>query len=253
MTVWAIADLHLSFGVPNKEMDIFGANWKNHFAKIEDNWRKKITEEDLILIPGDISWGLKLEEAKVDLDWIDKLPGTKVLLRGNHDYWWASLKQIAQILPPSLHLIQNNTFCWKNVCIGGSRLWDSWEYNFNKYIPMNENAAANKLTYQEKPDSSEQRDKIFDRELIRLETSLKGLNKNAEYRIAMTHYPPIGVDLKPSRASEILEEYKVDICVFGHLHNVVHTYDPLFGTRNNVKYILTAADYLNFDPIQILP
>jgi hypothetical protein len=230
-------------------MDIFGANWKEHYNKIEANWRAKITEDDLVLIPGDISWGLKLEEAKPDLDWIDKLPGTKVLLRGNHDYWWSSLKQVAQILPPSLHVIQNNIFYWKNVCIGGSRLWDSWEYNFNKYIPYNENPASNKLTYQEKPDDPSQRDKIFERELIRLETSLKTLDQKADYRIAMTHYPPISADLKPSRASEILEEYNVNVCVFGHLHNVVHTHDPLFGTRNNVQYILTAADYLNFDPI----
>lgn len=251
MAVWAIADLHLSFGVPNKEMDIFGAHWKNHHAKIEHNWRKKITDEDLVLIPGDISWGLKLEEAKPDLDWIETLPGTKVLLRGNHDYWWASLKQIAKILPPSLHLIQNNIFCWKNVCIGGSRLWDSWEYDFNKYIPLLETSASNKLTYQQKHEDRDQTDKIFERELQRLETSLKAMDKNASIRIAMTHYPPISVDLKPSRAAELLEEYDINICVFGHLHNVIHDYDPLFGERKGVRYILTAADYLNFDPIQV--
>lgn len=252
MAVWAIADLHLSFGVPNKQMDVFGENWRDHFKKIEKNWREKIKEEDLILIPGDISWGLKLEEAKPDLDWIDSLPGTKVLLRGNHDYWWASLKQIAQILPPSLHLVQNNVFNWKNICIGGSRLWDTWEYNFNKYIRFQEVSASNTLTSHEKPEDPEQQEKIFDRELIRLETSLKAMDKKADIRIAMTHYPPISADLKPSRAAEILEEYKVDVCVFGHIHNMRHDFDPIFGVKNNVRYALVAADYLNFDPLLIL-
>lgn len=247
MAVWAIADLHLSFSVPDKEMDVFGEHWKDHAAKVEKNWRAKITDDDLVLIAGDISWALHLEEALIDLKWIDQLPGTKVLLRGNHDFWWSSLKKLSEVLPPTLHIIQNNTFSWKHVCVGGSRLWDTWEYSFGKIIPFTE--APSSLDMKDPIEDISQRDKIYDRELVRLEMSLKAMNPNAKVRLAMTHYPPISADLKNSRAAEILQHYKVDICTFGHIHNVVHDYDPIFGVRNGVKYVLSAADYLNFDPI----
>ncbi len=247
MAVWAIADLHLAFGITGKEMDIFGEQWKDHPAKIEQNWRKKITNDDLVLLPGDISWALRLEDALPDLEWIHSLPGTKVMLRGNHDFWWSSLKKIAEVLPPSIHIIQNNIFSWNHVCIGGSRLWDSYEFNFGKYIPY---IPPDLLTFtKEEFDDSPQQKKIFDRELVRLEISLKALQPSAKVKIAMTHYPPIGVELAPTRASELFQHYGVNICAFGHLHNVVHTYDPLFGELNGVRYVLVAADYINFDPV----
>lgn len=249
MAVWALADLHLSFGTPDKEMDVFGENWKDHPKRIEENWRAKISNDDLVLIPGDISWALRLEDAIPDLKWIHELPGTKVMLRGNHDFWWSSLRKIAEILPSSIHLIQNNTFSWNQVCIAGSRLWDTWEYNFNKYIPYNPNPISTLELQIEKPEDLSQRDKIYERELLRLETSLKAINKGAEVIIAMTHYPPISADLKHSRAAELLEYYHVNICTFGHLHNVVHDFDPLFGEHHGVRYVLSAADYLNFDPV----
>lgn len=249
MAVWAIADLHLSFGVPEKQMDIFGEIWKNHPSKIAEHWKSKISEEDLVLLPGDISWALRLEDALPDLEWIHSLPGTKVMLKGNHDFWWSSLKKIAEILPPSIHLIQNNTFSWKDVCIAGTRLWDTWEYNFNKYIPfVPQEKSSFELAFEPVEDIN-QRDKIFERELMRLEISLKAINPSAKVKIAMTHYPPIGAELKPSRTSEILEHYGVNICAFGHLHNVIHDFDPLFGKLNGVQYVLCAADYLNFNPI----
>lgn len=248
MAIWAIADLHLSFGIPDKGMEIFGENWRNHPSKVKKAWKEKISPDDLVLIPGDISWALKLEEAVPDLEWIDKLPGTKVMLRGNHDFWWQSLKKMAEVMPPSIHIIQNNAFSWNDASIGGSRLWDSWEYSFNKLIPIMENKATGVL---EKESDPQERDKIFERELQRLEISLKAMDKKAAKRIVMTHYPPIGNELVSSRVSDLLEHYKVDTCVFGHIHNVVHDFDPLFGTKNGVRYILTAADYLNFEPILV--
>src|SRR6185436_13877424 len=105
MTIWAIADLHLSFGVANKKMDVFGPQWINHPEKIAHFWQHSILPTDLVLIPGDISWAIHSEEAIPDLQWIDQLPGTKLLLKGNHDFWWNSLSKVKQILPSSCHLI----------------------------------------------------------------------------------------------------------------------------------------------------
>jgi uncharacterized protein len=248
MAIWAIADLHLALGVPSKVMDIFGEPWVGYTKKIYDHWTGSVHPEDLVLIPGDISWAMKLEDARQDLNWIHQLPGTKVLLRGNHDYWWTSLRQIEMILPPSIHLIQNNAYFWKDVCIGGARLWDTSEYSFHSYVNYVENPQAKKLV--EEKDASNEAEKIFLRELSRLETSLKEMTKKGGKRIVMTHYPPIDAELKNSLTSALLEKYHVNICVFGHLHNVKKNI-PLFGEKNGIKYYLTAADYLDFKPLKI--
>lgn len=247
MAIWAIADLHLSFGIPNKEMDVFGPQWAGHPDKVRSHWLESIGNDDLVLIPGDISWAMHPEDAKADLDWIDAMPGTKVMLRGNHDYWWSSLKKLEKVLPPSIHLVQNNIYRWKDVAIGGSRMWDTPEYSFNKYVEYKENPRENTLTKVDEPVEAQ---KIFDRELARLEMSLKQLPKDGCLKIAMTHYPPIGADLEPSKVSAILEKYGISICVFGHLHNVRSGALP-FGTKNGVSYYLTSCDYLDFRPIKI--
>lgn len=247
-TVWAIADLHLSFGVPNKEMDFFGSAWINWTAKIEEKWKSLIKDEDLVLIAGDISWAMHIEEAVPDLEWIHKLPGTKVILRGNHDYWWSSLSKIEKVLPSSIHLIQNNVFNWKNISIGGARLWDTPEYGFSDYINYKENPRENKLSHVSKDTKEIVR--LFERELERLTTSLKCLSQNASFRIVMTHYPPISADLLPSKTSLLLEKYNVNASVFGHLHNIKQEI-PLFGKKNGISYYLTSCDYLNFTPIRI--
>jgi uncharacterized protein len=248
MSVWALADLHLSFGVPDKEMGVFGAQWVNHPEKIKTHWLNTVSDDDLVLLPGDISWAMKIEEVKIDLDWIHHLPGTKVMIRGNHDYWWQSLKKIGEVLPPSIHIIQHSVFVWKGIAIGGSRLWDTPEYSFGNFVHYVDNPRANILSKVDNPVDAE---KIFERELLRLEASLKQLPKDAKVRIAMTHYPPIGSDLKPSRASALLEKYKVSACAFGHLHNIKPGTLP-FGEKNGVKYTLAAADYIDFTPVKIL-
>ncbi len=246
MSIFAIADLHLSLGNPDKKMDFFGEPWIDYTTKIEENWRKQITNDDLVLIAGDISWAAHPEDAKIDLEWIHALPGTKVLLKGNHDYWWSSLIKIQKVLPPSLHLIQNNAFHWHHVAIGGARLWDTQEYNFDEYINYIENPRVNlKATTL----SIEEREKIFERELHRLESSLKCLRPEASLKIALTHYPPISLTLQPSKASAILDKYGVNICLFGHLHNVKQ--GIAFGKCHEIDYHLTSADYLNFNPLKI--
>ncbi|WP_044882757.1 metallophosphoesterase [Neochlamydia sp. EPS4] len=245
MAVWALADLHLAFGTPEKKMDVFGEPWINYTEKIKKNWLNCIQPSDLVLLPGDISWAIQLEDAVIDLKWIHELPGTKVMIKGNHDYWWRSLTKIEKILPPSIHLIQNNAFHWEGYSIGGSRLWDSSAYNFNAYIEFKENPYAKILL--EKSDKVAESEKIFQRELQRLESSLKNLNPQASIRIAMTHYPPISADLKDSAVSQLLEKYHVNTCLFGHLHNV-KKHLPLFGEKNQIRYILTSGDYLDFMP-----
>lgn len=248
MSVWAIADLHLAISDPLKLMDYFGEPWIHYTEKIKKNWNELVKAEDLVLIPGDISWAMKPEQAKIDLDWIHQLPGTKIMLRGNHDFWWTSLKQVEKILPPSIHVIQNNAWQWQDFCIGGTRLWDSTEYNFNPYIQFVKNERAKVLV--EQVNDSAQNQTIFQRELARLELSLKEMNKKPGRRIVMTHYPPISADLQESSSALMLEKYNVSLCVFGHLHNVKKEM-PMFGTRKGIPYILASADYIDFKPILI--
>ncbi len=250
MSVWALGDLHLFLGTPEKNMEFLNPLWENYMKRIEKNWRKKIKEEDLILIPGDISWAATLEKAQLDLEWIATLPGTKLLLKGNHDYWWPSSKKLKAALPPSIYFIYNDTFKWEKISIGGSRLWESPEYHFDAIVITDET-----LLEKEKLSSNaledKQNAKIFERELCRLEMSLSLYHKEADLRIAMTHYPPIGIDLKQSRAAKILEKYQVNIAIFGHLHNVKKK-EPLFGKKRGISYVLTSADYLNFDPLMLV-
>lgn len=247
MTVWAIADLHLALGVPEKTMEAFGEPWIGYIEKMKTAWNDLVKPEDLVLLPGDISWAMRLEDAKIDLDWIGALPGTKVMLRGNHDYWWGSLKQIGTILPPSIHIIQNTAFKWNDYIIGGARMWDTPEYQFHSFINYVENVRERKLTDE---DHSPDAEKIFVRELQRLELSLKEMDKLSGMKIVMTHYPPISADLKDSRISKLLEKHGVKVCIFGHLHNVRAGSLP-FGEKNGVTYKLTSADYLNFCPVRV--
>ena len=250
MAVWALADLHLALSVPEKKMDVFGEPWIHYVDQIQSHWTRLIQSDDLVLIPGDITWAMRPDQARIDLEWIDKLPGTKLLLRGNHDYWWSSLRQVEKILPPSIHLIQNNAFCWKNICVGGTRLWDSIEYSFDRYINYVPNPRAKDFT-NKSPTTLSDQNKIFQRELQRLECSLKEMEKFPNtFRIAMTHYPPIGADLAPSETSALLEKYGIRVCVFGHLHNVKKDI-PLFGTHNGIQYLFVAADHLRFVPLKI--
>lgn len=244
MNIWAIADLHLAFGDPSKSMEVFGPEWIRYAEKIEENWRAVVNEEDLVLIAGDISWAKHVEQAQLDLDWIHRLPGVKVCIKGNHEYWWGSLSKVKKVLPPSIHLIQNDAFHYKNISVGGTRLWDTDAYSFDAVINYQKNPLE-----KEKEEEAPDQEKIFNRELERLELSLKQLNKES-LRIAMTHYPPIGLDLAPSKASALLEKYGVEYCVFGHLHSVKKAI-PLFGTSRGVTYRLTSADYLDFKPLKL--
>lgn len=237
--IYAIADLHLSFGVPDKSMALFGALWENHPERLREAWCATVQPEDIVLLAGDISWAMTLEEARKDLEWIAALPGTKVMIRGNHDYWWPSLKKLQSVLPPGLLAIHHNALRIKDFAICGTRFWDSPEYGFATLSGH-------------KPEPLTPQDlTIYQRELGRLETSLKALDQSAPCKLLMTHYPPIGFDLAPSAASALCETYGVTHVVFGHLHALPGN-QPYFGEARGVHYHLTAADALLFKPLLIV-
>jgi uncharacterized protein len=247
MTIWAIGDLHLSFGCKDKEMNVFGENWRNHYEKIQKDWDSRVKPDDLVLIPGDISWAMHLEHAAADLDWIDARPGCKVMIKGNHDYWWHSIGKVRKVLPKSIHAIYNDAFLWNDVAIAGTRLWDSTEYDFARYIDFKPRSNQTKPAV----DTKDEDKKIFERELLRLDMSLKAMNKDAKVKIVMTHYPPIGADLKPSSVSKMMEEAHIQHVLFGHLHSV-HKGALPFGMKDGVHYHLTSCDYLDFTLLKVL-
>ncbi|MBK5252099.1 MAG: metallophosphoesterase [Peptostreptococcaceae bacterium] len=230
MALYAIGDLHLSFST-DKPMDIFGPQWNKHYEKIEKNWKKYISEEDTTLIPGDISWAMHLSDARKDLDWIEKLPGRKILLRGNHDYWWTSLKKMH--LAYSNHIfVQNNHSSYGEYAICGTRGW----------VCPNDSAA------------DEHDDKIYRRELARFEMSLISAKKEGWKRIiVMLHYPPTNEKFEPSGFTDLIKKYGVEIVLYGHLHNINSYSAGIKGVKDGTSYELVSSDYIDFKPKLILP
>ena len=246
MAIWTIGDLHLSFDTPGKEMALFGPVWIDHHKKIAEFWDSHVGPNDLVLIPEDISWAMRLDQAKKDLEWIDARPGTKVMIRGNHDYWWDSASKIRKNLPPSLHIISNDAFHWNDVAVAGARLWDTNEYNFSSCIDMKETKGTSEPVVKDPQEDQ----KIFERELHRLSMSLQAMNKNAALKIVMTHYPPIGKDLEDSTVSKMLKAAGVHVAVFGHLHSLKPNL-KLFGTKEGISYHLVSCDWLDFKLLKI--
>ncbi len=232
MRIFAIGDTHLS-SVVKKPMDIFGPGWDNHFERIVDDWNKKVSDDDLVLIPGDISWGMYLEEAKPDLDLIAKLKGKKVIIRGNHDYWWKSITAVRGALQENMYALQNDAIRFDGVTICGTRGWT---------VPEIEG------DFKDADD-----EKIFNREIIRLELGLKALDeisKPEDKRIVMIHYPPFNAKILPSPFTRLCEKYKIDYVVYGHLHGkycrIKHEI-----VQNGVKYFLTSCDQVNCELVSI--
>lgn len=227
--VYGIGDLHFDY-FKNKPMDIFGDNWKDHEEQIMNNWKEKIKEDDLILIPGDISWALKLEEAEHDLKRIDELPGKKVFIKGNHDYWWQSLNKINALNMESLVFLQNSSYIFENIAIAGTRGWSPKD--------------------TESFNSSDE--KIFRRELLRLEMSLESIKKDVDKKIVMLHYPPFNnKDSSPNEFVKIMKEFDVDICIYGHLHAEGHRF-AVEGEIEGIEFRCLSSDYIDFDPKLIL-
>jgi uncharacterized protein len=222
MRVFAIADPHLSKAQP-KPMDIFGGNWQGHPEVFFERWREVVQEDDLVLVPGDISWAMRLEEAMFDLNDIAALPGKKVILRGNHDYWWASISKIRKALSECMYAVQNDAVSLGGVVIAGTRGW---------ICPG---------TY----DFSDEDQKIYTREVERLRLSLQAAKKlKGDKFVVMLHYPPTNVRLEPSGFTELIQKAKPDALVFGHLHGEKVTLPKL----ENIAVHFVAADALGFRP-----
>ncbi len=230
MKVFAISDLHLSTNCP-KPMDIFGPVWTNYLESIEADWNQKVTEDDIVLIPGDISWAMKWEDSFPDLEYISKFKGHKILLRGNHDYWWKSISELRNHLPRKMYAIQNDALRIGNYVICGTRGWTVPEY-------------AHK---------SEADEKIYKREVLRLKLSLDHMTKikqEGDTVIACMHFPPFNSKLEASDFTNLLEEYGVNKVVFGHLHS----YDKrqqLAVNLNGIDYYLTSCDLVDNKLVEI--
>ncbi len=228
MSLYAISDLHLALNA-NKPMDIFGQNWYKHHEKIKENWLEKINEEDTVLIGGDISWAMSINDGLEDLDWISALPGKKIIIKGNHDYWWSGISKLNSLYD-NMHFIQNNFFTYEDYGICGSRGW---------ICPG-------------KGDFSSKDEKIYHREQIRLRLSLDAArSKGYENIIAMIHYPPTSETFEDTAFTDIFEEYKVKKVIYGHLHGPSLN-RVLQGERKGVEYIMTSCDFIDFNPVKIL-
>lgn len=229
MALYTISDLHLGFNV-EKPMDIFGEKWRNHCEKIKENWFNKITNDDMVLIAGDISWSLKEEDSKYDLDWIDELPGKKIISKGNHDYWWNSISKL-NAMYENTKFLQNNFYVYEDYAICGTRGW---------ICP-----GSDKFTTKD--------EKIYKREIIRLKLSLDAAKKEGFKKIiVMLHYPPTNEKFQKSDLVNIIEEYGVEKVIYGHLHGPALQGKLLNGVWDGVEYMLTSADYIDFNPKRLL-
>lgn len=228
MALYAISDLHLAF-TTDKPMDIFGAKWIKHDEKIKENWIKKITDEDTVLIAGDISWSMRSDESKVDLDWIDALPGKKIISKGNHDYWWGGISKLNRMYE-NTKFLQNNFYTYEDYAICGSRGWIL--------------EGSDRFTEKDK--------KIFDREIIRLKLSLdKAKEAGYENIVVMIHYPPMNEKRENSAFTNLFKEYGVKKVIYGHLHGPSLA-NVLNGEHEGIEYLMTSCDFLDFDPKRIL-
>lgn len=230
MKIFAISDLHLSFG-SNKPMDIFGGHWENYLDKIVEDWNKKVSADDVVLIAGDISWAMTIENTNLDFNFLSKLSGNKVIIRGNHDYWWKSISAVRVILPEKVFAIQNDAIKFGDYIICGTRGWTVPETTFE----------------------TEHDEKIYKREVLRLELTLetaKRLQKNGEKIICMIHYPPTNSKREPNEFTALLEKYSVSAVVFGHLHSK-KVRNSLAYCFNGIKYYLTSCDLIENKLVEI--
>lgn len=238
MNIYAIGDLHLSFdravdvnnwenNSQHKPMDEVDGFWKEHARRIYEHWHQVVQPSDVVLVPGDISWAMRLDEARHDLDFLGLLPGTVICVQGNHDYWWQSISRVRAAVPPNLRMIQNDHVEIGRLKVCGSRGW----------------VCPNSALFKQGDE------KIYHRELIRMENSLRGAGEGR--KIVMTHYMPTNEKHEHSGFIELFEKYGVETAVYGHLHARACRYrlpDRAWG----IDFHLVSADYLDFTPKLIL-
>jgi len=230
MSIFVIADLHLSFET-NKPMNVFGENWEDHEKKIENNWRNKVNEKDLVILPGDFSWAMKLEDTFKDFQYLNNLPGKKLLLKGNHDYWWGSISRVREAAPDdSFYFLQNDCVRFGNLLLAGSRGW----------------------TCPGSADFTEHDEKLYLREAERFRLAfreVKARREEGDRLFVLMHYPPMNLKKEPTLFTELFEENGVEKVVFGHLHGAV--YYPVKCERAGIEYFLTSCDKIKFSLMEI--
>ena len=226
MKVFAIGDLHLEGG-DDKPMSVFGSQWEGHFDKIRADWRNRVGPDDLVLIPGDISWAMQLEHALPDLMMIAELPGRKVLLRGNHDYWWPGISRLRAALPEGMYAIQNDALRIGEFTIAGSRGW---------ILPG--------------PGVSAEDERIYQRELTRLDLSLSQVRRLGGILLVMVHFPPVSENGAATEVSKMISEAGAQFCVYGHLHGASGK-TAFNGYLNGTEYMCVSCDQLNFTLYEI--
>ena len=230
MNIYAIGDLHLSFSA-DKPMDIFGGNWEGHFDKIKTDWLEKVTKDDIVLIPGDISWAMKLSDAVKDLEELACLPGKKIFIRGNHDYWWNGIGKLRAVAPDdSFYFLQTDSVKIDNFIFVGSRGW----------------------TCPGSPDFTEQDQKLYLREAERFKLAFKEVEKyktDGDRIVALIHYPPFTLKNEETLFTKLFEENGVEKVVFGHLHGA--TYFPLKTQKRGIEYLLSSCDKVAFRLVKV--
>ena len=233
ISIFAISDLHLSTNT-DKSMEVFGDKWTDYMNRISDNWNRLIGKDDTIIIGGDISWEMKLEDCVSDFKYINSLPGRKIISKGNHDYWWETSAKHKSFLESNgfsnIDFIYNNAFKVQDIAVCGTRWWND---------PSADGFSDEDL-------------KIYNHELIRLENSLKEACKlECDKKLVVLHYPPFTVDGFVNKdIAELFKCYSVDECVYGHLHGL-GLKNAVEGVFFGINYRLTSADFLNFTPIEI--
>ncbi|MCC8190992.1 MAG: metallophosphoesterase [Planctomycetes bacterium] len=250
--LFALSDPHLSLSGA-KPMDVFGPAWADHTARLAANWRQVVRPEDIVLVPGDISWGMKLPDALPDLQWLAALPGRKVLLRGNHDYWWKGPKKLEALRLPDTYFIQGTSVVVDDIAIGGGRMWDFPGIHWGAVANADNPEVAPALRAASGPVREEDPDRIRERELTRLTASLESLSPAAAVRVVMTHFPPLGEDGLPTMLTDRIGSYDIDLCVFGHVH--AHPDRPRPGEDIHIgktRYVLASSDFLHHTPIRLL-
>ena len=229
MALYAIGDTHLSLA-SDKPMDVFGGSWTGYVDKLREGFNATVSQGDTVVICGDVSWGMSLEEARADFAFLDALPGgRKLLLKGNHDYWWTTASKMQAFFQENgfrtLDILHNNCHFYGETALCGTRGW----------------------FYEE--DRGEHSAKIFNRELIRLEASLKAAGERE--KLCFLHYPPLYQGYRCQEILDLLERYGVRLCCYGHLHGGSHRL-AVTGRQGTVDYRLVAADYVGFRPVCIL-
>ncbi|MDR0850201.1 MAG: metallophosphoesterase [Christensenellaceae bacterium] len=232
MKVFAISDLHMSINNP-KPMDIFGPVWDNYLDDIWADWRKKVTDDDVVIVAGDISWAMTLENAQADLKLLSENAGKKIIIRGNHDYWWSSISKLRSTLPQKMYAIQNDCLKFGDVIFCGTRGW---------MVPEGSGPMG------------PQNQKIFEREVIRLELTLKAAKEqqtNGEKIVCIMHYPPFNKRQDDSAFTKLLEDYGVHSVIYGHLHGAKYIKNPIKLVKSGIPYYLTSCDLLQNKLIEI--